>query len=139
MSSALILLSVIIFIIGIFIIGIFIVAGVHDETMTYGVKIWLPTAIVISFCALFVFYLGCSFESCRELRLSLKHDEVLIYNYKCSDPPAEFKSALDAGFSVVYSEYYRNRHWPEGYVDYTKKYLVRDKATVSDEFNRLTK
>ena len=136
MSSALILLSVLIFV-----VGFFIVAGVHDETLSddYGIKIWLPTAIVISFCALFVFYLGCSLESCRELRLSLKHDEVLIYNYKCSDPPAEFKSALDAGFSVVYSEDYRNRHWPEGYVDYTKKYLVRDKATVSDEFNRLTK
>ena len=134
MSSALILLSVIIFI-----IGIFIVVGVYDETMTYGGKIWLPTAIVISFCALFVFYLGCSFESCRELRLSLKHNEVLIYDYKRDYQPAELKAALDAGFSVVYSEDYRNYHRPGEYVDYTKKYLVRDKATVSDEFNRLTK
>ena len=134
MSSALILLSVIIFI-----IGIFIVVGVHDETMTYGVKIWLPTAIVISFCALFVFYLGCSFESCRELRLSLKHDEVLIYNYKCSDPPAEFKSALDAGFTIVYSEDYMLYPLRNEVVAFTKKYLVRDKTSVSDEFNRLTK
>ena len=134
MSSALILLSVIIFI-----IGIFIVVGVHDETMTYGVKIWLPTAIVISFCALFVFYLGCSFESCRELRLSLKHDEVLIYNYKCSDPPAEFKSALDAGFTIVYSEDYMLYPLRDEVVAFTKKYLVRDKTSVSDEFNRLTK
>ena len=134
MSSALILLSVIIFI-----IGIFIVVGVHDETMTYGIKIWLPTAIVISFCALFVFYLGCSFESCRELRLSLKHDEVLIYNYKCSDPPAEFKSALDAGFTIVYSEDYMLYPLRNEVVAFTKKYLVRDKTTVSDEFNRLTK
>lgn len=134
MSSALILLSVIIFI-----IGIFIVVGVHDETMTYGVKIWLPTAIVISFFALFVFYLGCSFESCRELRLSLKHDEVLIYNYKCSDPPAEFKSALDAGFTIVYSEDYMLYPLRNEVVAFTKKYLVRDKTSVSDEFNRLTK
>lgn len=134
MSSALILLSVIIFI-----IGIFIVVGVHDETMTYGVKIWLPTAIVISFFALFVFYLGCSFESCRELRLSLKHDEVLIYNYKCSDPPAEFKSALDAGFTIVYSEDYMLYPLRNNVVAFTKKYLVRDKTSVSDEFNRLTK
>ena len=134
MSSALILLSVIIFI-----IGIFIVVGVHDETMTYGVKIWLPTAIVISFFALFVFYLGCSFESCRELRLSLKHDEVLIYNYKCSDPPAEFKSALDAGFTIVYSEDYMQYPLRNEVVAFTKKYLVRDKTSVSDEFNRLTK
>ena len=134
MSSALILLFVIIFI-----IGIFIVVGVYDETMTYGGKIWLPTTIVISFCALFVFYLGCSFESCRELRLSLKHNEVLIYDYERDYPPADLKAALDAGFSVVYSEDYRNHHRPEEYVDYTKKYLVRDKATVSDEFNRLTK
>ena len=134
MSSELILLSVIIFI-----IGIFIVVGVHDETMTYGVKIWLPTAIVISFFALFVFYLGCSFESCRELRLSLKHDEVLIYNYKCSDPPAEFKSALDAGFTIVYSEDYMLYPLRNEVVAFTKKYLVRDKTSVSDEFNRLTK
>ena len=134
MSSALILLSVIIFI-----IGIFIVVGVHDETMTYGVKIWLPTAIVISFFALFVFYLGCSFESCRELRLSLKHDEVLIYNYKCSDPPAEFKSALDAGFTIVYSKDYMLYPLRNEVVAFTKKYLVRDKTSVSDEFNRLTK
>ena len=134
MSSELILLSVIIFI-----IGIFIVVGVHDETMTYGIKIWLPTAIVISFCALFVFYLGCSFESCRELRLSLKHDEVLIYNYKCSDPPAEFKSALDAGFTIVYSEDYMLYPLRNEVVAFTKKYLVRDKTSVSDEFNRLTK
>lgn len=134
MSSALILLSVIIFI-----IGIFIVVGVHDETMTYGVKIWLPTAIVISFFALFVFYLGCSFESCRELRLSLKHDEVLIYNYKCSDPPTEFKSALDAGFTIVYSEDYMLYPLRNNVVAFTKKYLVRDKTSVSDEFNRLTK
>ena len=134
MSSELILLSVIIFI-----IGIFIVVGVHDETMTYGVKIWLPTAIVISFFALFVFYLGCSFESCRELRLSLKHDEVLIYNYKCSDPPAEFKSALDVGFTIVYSEDYMLYPLRNEVVAFTKKYLVRDKTSVSDEFNRLTK
>ena len=134
MSCALILLSVIIFI-----IGIFIVVGVHDETMKYGVKIWLPTAFVISFCALFVFYLGCSFESCRELRLSLKHDEVLIYNYKCSDPPAEFKSALDAGFTIVYSEDYMLYPLRDEVVAFTKKYLVRDKTSVSDEFNRLTK
>ena len=134
MSSALILLSVIIFI-----IGIFIVVGVHDETMTYGVKIWLPTAIVISFFALFVFYLGCSFESSRELRLSLKHDEVLIYNYKCSDPPAEFKSALDAGFTIVYSEDYMLYPLRNEVVAFTKKYLVKDKTSVSDEFNRLTK
>ena len=134
MSSELILLSVIIFI-----IGIFIVVGVHDETMTYGIKIWLPTAIVISFFALFVFYLGCSFESCRELRLSLKHDEVLIYNYKCSDPPAEFKSALDAGFTIVYSEDYMFYPLRNEVVAFTKKYLVRDKTSVSDEFNRLTK
>ena len=134
MSCALILLSVIIFI-----IGIFIVVGVHDETMTYGIKIWLPTAIVISFCALFVFYLGCSFESCRELRLSLKHDEVLIYNYKCSDPPAEFKSALDAGFTIVYSKDYMLYPLRNEVVAFTKKYLVRDKTSVSDEFNRLTK
>ena len=134
MSSALILLSV-----TIFIIGIFIVVGVYDETMTYGGKIWLPTAIVISFCALFVFYLGCSFESCRELRLSLKHDEVLIYNYKCSDTPAEFKSALDAGFTIVYSKDYMLYPLRNEVVAFTKKYLVRDKTSVSDEFNRLTK
>ena len=107
--------------------------------MTYGVKIWLPTAIIINLFVLFVFYLGCSFESCRELRLSLKHNEVLIYDYERDYPPADLKAALDAGFSVVYSEDYRNHHRPEEYVDYTKKYLVRDKATVSDEFNRLTK
>ena len=107
--------------------------------MTYGIKIWLPTAIVISFCALFVFYLGCSFESCRELRLSLKHDEVLIYNYKCSDPPAEFKSALDAGFTIVYSKDYMLYPLRNEVVAFTKKYLVRDKTSVSDEFNRLTK
>ena len=134
MSCTLILMSVIIFV-----VGLFIVVSVYDETMEYGVKIWLPTAIVISFFALFVFYLGCSFESCRELRLSLKHNEVLIYDYKRDYPPADLKAALDAGFSVVYSEDYRNHHRPEEYVDYTKKYLVRDKATVSDEFNRLTK
>ena len=45
----------------------------------------------------------------------------------------------DAGFSVVYSEDYRTHPRPEEIVDYTKKYLVRDKATVADEFNRLTK
>ena len=134
MSSALILLSVIIFI-----IGIFIVVGVYDETMTYGGKIWLPTTIVISFCALFVFYLGCSFESCRELRLSLKHNEVLVYDYKRDYPPADLKAALDAGFSVVYSGDYRNHHRLVEYVEYIKKYLVRYKATVSDEFNLLTK
>lgn len=134
MSSMLILMSVVILV-----FGLFIVIGVHDETMTYGVKIWLPTAVIIGLFALFVFYLGCSFESCRELRLSLKHNEVLIYDYKHDYQPAELKAALDAGFSVVYSEDYRNHHRPEEYVDYTKKYLVRDKATVSDEFNRLTK
>ena len=134
MSSMLILMSVVILV-----FGLFIVIGVHDETMTYGVKIWLPTSIIIGLFALFVFYLGCSFESCRELRLSLKHNEVLIYDYERDYPPADLKAALDAGFSVVYSEDYRNHHRPEEYVDYTKKYLVRDKATVSDEFNRLTK
>ena len=134
MSSMLILMSVIILV-----FGVFIVVGVHDETMTYGIKIWLQTAIVISFCALFVFYLGCSFESCRELRLSLKHDEVLIYNYKCSDPPAEFKSALDAGFTIVYSKDYMLYPLRNEVVAFTKKYLVRDKTSVSDEFNRLTK
>ena len=80
-----------------------------------------------------------TFESCRELRLSLKHNEVLIYDYKRDYQPADLKAALDAGFSVVYSEDYRNHHRPGEYVDYTKKYLVRDKASVSDEFNRLTK
>lgn len=134
MSSMLILMSVVILV-----FGLFIVIGVHDETMTYGVKIWLPTAVIIGLFALLVFYLGCSFESCRELRLSLKHNEVLIYDYKRDYQPAELKAALDAGFSVVYSEDYRNHHRPGEYVDYTKKYLVRDKATVSDEFNRLTK
>lgn len=134
MSIMLILMSVIILV-----FGVVIVSGVHDETMAYGVKIWLPTAVIIGLFALFVFYLGCSFESCRELRLSLKHNEVLIYDYKRDYPPADLKAALDAGFSVVYSEDYRNYHRPEEYVDYTKKYLVRDKATVSDEFNRLTK
>ena len=134
MSSTLILMSVIILV-----FGLFIVIGVHDETMTYGVKIWLPTAVIIGLFALFVFYLGCSFESCRELRLSLKHNEVLIYDYKRDYQPEDLKAALDAGFSVVYSEDYRNHHRPGEYVDYTKKYLVRDKATVSDEFNRLTK
>ena len=52
MSSMLILMSVIIFV-----VGLFIVVGVHDETMQYGVKIWLPTAIIINLFALFVFYL----------------------------------------------------------------------------------
>ena len=134
MSIMLILMSVIILV-----FGLFIVSGVHDETMKYGVKIWLPIAVIIGLFALFIFYLGCSFESCRELRLSLKYNEVLIYDYKRDDPPADLKAALDAGFSVVYSEDYRSHYQPTETVDYIKKYLVRDKATVADEFNRLTK
>ena len=69
----------------------------------------------------------------------MKHNEILIYDYKRDYQPEDLKAALDAGFSVVYSEDYRNHHRPGEYVDYIKKYLVRDKATVSDEFNRLTK
>lgn len=135
MSCMLILMSVIIFA-----VGLFIVAGVHDETMTYGVKIWLPTAIVVGLFAMFVFYLGCSFESCRELSLSLTYNEVLVYDYKSDVPPADLKAALDAGFRVAHSKDYRSRPHPSCPYDlYTKKYLVRDKATVADEFNRLTK
>lgn len=134
MSGMLILMSAIILA-----IGLFIVAGVHDETITYGVKVWLPTAIVIGLFALFVFYLGCSFESCRELRLSLKHSEVLVYDYNVKEPPAELKAALEAGFKVVYSADYQERHVDNSFDNYTTKYLVRDKATVADEFNRLTK